>query len=85
MHHVMLCYVQVYERAKYHLLQCATGESVLRLDKTELHSEAKSLQEIYLTEQHHETLHNYLVNQLPVYVGDQGYDPLFLQVGFSGI
>ena len=81
----MLCCVQVYERAKYHLLQCATGESVLRLDKTELHSEAKSLQEIYLTEQHHETLHNYLVNQLPVYVGDQGYDPLFLQVRFSRI
>ena len=77
----MLCYVQVYERAKYHLLQCATGESVLRLDKTELHSEAKSLQEIYLTEQHHETLHNYL----RVYLGDQGYDPLFLQVRFSGI
>ena len=58
---------------------------MLRLDKTELHSEAKSLQEIYLTEQHHETLHNYLVNQLPVYVGDESYDTLFLQVGFSGI
>ncbi|XP_067936897.1 E3 ubiquitin-protein ligase rnf213-alpha-like [Watersipora subatra] len=51
---------QVLKRAKFHLLQCATGEAVLRLEKTQLNREAKRIQEIYMKEQHHETLLQYL-------------------------
>ncbi|KAF6032077.1 hypothetical protein EB796_009577 [Bugula neritina] len=53
---------QVFERAKFHLLQCATGESVLRLDKTMLEFEAKKIQSMYMTEQYHETLQQYLTH-----------------------
>jgi len=52
----------VFERAKFHLLQCATGESVLRLDKTMLEFEAKKIQSMYMTEQYHETLQQYLTH-----------------------
>lgn len=52
--------LQVLDRAKFHLLQCATKESVLRLDRTMLRDEAPHLQRIYMEEQKHEDLFSYL-------------------------
>jgi len=67
---------QLLECAKYHLLQCATGESVLRLNKTQLASEAKQIQNTYMEEQYHETLLQYLQHVIPM-AGDSS---IFLQV-----
>jgi len=48
------------------MLQCATGESVLRLKKTKLASEARKIQNIYMEEQYHETLLQYLQHAIPL-------------------
>ena len=67
---------RVLERAKFHLMQCATGEAVLRLDKTRLAREALELQRIYMKDQHHESLLDYLQHEL-----GQGWDnSTFIQV-----
>ena len=58
------------------MLMCSTGEAVMRLDRTDLDRDAKRLQEIYLHEQYHETLLQYLENEL-YHSGDQS---LFIQV-----
>ena len=55
---------RVLERAKFHLMQCATGEAVLRLDKTRLARDALELQRIYMKDQHHESLLDYLQHEL---------------------
>ena len=65
----------MFEKAKYHLLQCATGESVLRLDKTELSMEAMKIQNIYMKRQKHENLHEYLDHAI-----FDAYQPLYIQV-----
>lgn len=54
----------MFERAKFHLLQCATAECILRLDKTELEEDAADIQEMYFQEQHHENLLQYLEHVL---------------------
>ena len=46
------------------MLQCATAECVLRLDRTVLQKEAEDLQRHYLVEQQHENLPQYLTYQL---------------------
>ena len=60
------------------MLLCATGEAVMRLDRTELSDEAKRNQEIYLHDQYHETLLQYLENEF--YHCDE--HSLFIQVRF---
>ena len=56
-------------QAKRQLVQCATGESVLRLDKTVLKNEAAEIQKMYIFEQTHETLLEYLEAELPSAAG----------------
>lgn len=46
------------------MIQIATAESVLRLDKTLLKEEAKAIQQIYIAEQSHETLLEYIECEL---------------------
>ena len=58
------------------MLLCATAESVMRLERTELQREAKTIQEIYLRHQYHETLLQYLENEFAL-CGNQS---LFIQV-----
>ena len=70
----------MFEKAKYHLLQCATGESVLRLDKTELSMEAMKIQDIYMKKQKHENLHEYLHHAI-----SDTYQPLYIQVSITYI
>ena len=57
------------------MLECATAEAVLRLDKTILCDEAEEIQSIYLREQNHENLLQYLEATLP-----QESAPQLLQV-----
>lgn len=59
------------------MLQCATGESVLRLEKTELAHEAYAIQKVYMHDQYHETLLQYLEHELP----KAGEQSLYIQVG----
>jgi len=61
------------------MLQCATGESVLRLSKTRLSGgeEAVKVQKIYTEEQHHESLLQFLQNEWK----QTSKLPQFLQVG----
>ena len=65
--------VQVLRTAKSHLLQCATGEAVLRVGRTDLCHESTLIQNIYLNEQYHDSLLSYLRHQ-------QYDEPLFIQV-----
>lgn len=46
------------------MIQIATAESVLRLDKTLLKEEAKDIQKVYIEDQFHETLLDYLDSEL---------------------
>lgn len=46
------------------MIQIATAESVLRLDKTLLKEEAKDIQKVYIEDQFHETLLDYLDGEL---------------------
>ena len=46
------------------MLLCATAESVLRLDRTQLVHEASGLQKMYLHDYYHESLLQYLENEL---------------------
>lgn len=55
---------QVEKWCKAYLIQCATAESVLRLDKTMLKNESQQIQQIYIAEQHHENLQEYIEAQL---------------------
>ena len=50
--------------SKSYLLECATAEAVLRLDRTLLHEEAIEIQTKYLVEQNHETLLQYMEESL---------------------
>jgi len=54
----------VLEQAKFDLLRCATAESVLRLNKTELEREAVGILRIYTEDQHHECLEDFLYERL---------------------
>lgn len=62
---VIPVFIQVENRAKFYLLECATAEAVLRLDKTLLCDEADEIQAVYLREQNHENLLQYLEATLP--------------------
>jgi len=46
------------------MLQCATGEAVLRLDRTCLKAEAGQIQDVYMTQQSHESLIQYLSQEV---------------------
>lgn len=50
---------KILEKAKEHVMQCVTGEAVLRLNRTELSRQATKLRDIYITRQSHETLYEY--------------------------
>lgn len=58
------------------MLLCSTGEAVMRLDRTDLAHDARRLQDIYLHDQYHETMLQYLQNQLH----QCGQNSLFMQV-----
>ncbi|XP_067937583.1 E3 ubiquitin-protein ligase rnf213-alpha-like [Watersipora subatra] len=68
---------QVVKRAKQHLLQIATGESVLRLDRTRLFMETKWVEKVYMEEQQHENLFQYLKHHMSTLDSDQSS---FIQV-----
>ncbi|KAF6041607.1 hypothetical protein EB796_000120 [Bugula neritina] len=55
---------EVLERSKFYMLQCATGEAVLRLDRTCLKTEAGQIQDVYMTQQSHESLIQYLSQEV---------------------
>ena len=59
-------FIQVHERSKYYMLLCATAESVLRLDRTQLVHEASGLQKMYLHDYYHESLLQYLENEFSI-------------------
>jgi hypothetical protein len=60
------------------MLQCATNESVLRLDKTALEAEASLVQKIYTEEQCHDNLFAYLLKAF----SDPSQSSLRIQVSF---
>ena len=74
----LLLMFQALELSQFLLLQCATSEAVLRLDKTQLSSEAKDIQDLYLDKQRHETLLQYL--ERFVVHETKKHRPLFIQV-----
>jgi len=59
-----IIFQDVIDQSKRLMLQCATGESVLRLSKTRLSGEeAEKVKKIYTEEQHHESLLQFLQNE----------------------
>lgn len=71
--------IQVLKLSQYYLLQTASPDAMVRLQKTSLANKSKVLQQIYFERQHHSSLENFLAYHLK-FDGDAQPVGMLLQV-----
>lgn len=71
---------QVLRLSQYLLLQMASPDALIRLDKTALAAERDDLSKLYFEGQHHQSIHDFLLHCITESVSDGG---LLMQVRHS--
>ena len=61
--HVSIC-PQILNLSKYLLLQTASPDAIVRLERTDLADEKKEIEQIYFEQQYHNSIEDFLVHHI---------------------